>query len=322
MYGFEKQYILEDVIKKLDDEKIFRYYFPDYELNVYFSNPFRVDNNPSAVVVKRNGRLYFKDFPSGIKAIDSIGLVSYVESISFSEALRWISENNFLEKKEIQREKVFSEDNNYCTIEITPRKWTKYDQLYWKSYGISSSNLKEDGIIPISDYSVYTQDRTISRSPLYKNVPYAIPFGNEIYKLCFPINNRGRRFITNAGYNVIGGTKSLPFTGENLVITKSYKDWRVLKNLGLDCIYFQSESQFPELSELEPILRMFDNIFIWFDNDPPGIVGADKLSKHISNYNPQILNMKHFEKDPSDVIKAGDIQFLKNFIKQKINEKS
>jgi hypothetical protein len=105
--------------------------------------------------------------------------------------------------------------------------------------------------------------------------------------------------------------------GDTLYITKSYKDWRVLTNLGKDAIYFQNEGMLPDISILSMYISVFNQVIVLFDNDKAGIPASNKVVKYINNhYSSKAISvvLPFDEKDPADIIKAGKKQELINFL--------
>jgi len=113
------------------------------------------------------------------------------------------------------------------------------------------------------------------------------------------------RFITNCGKDDIGG---LPIRRDcdTIVITKSYKDYRVLTNIGLTVIWLQSETLIPK-EQLNKILENKSKVVIIFDNDRVGIEASLKLKDfidyHLDRYKI-IDNSTYKEAIKEAVIKA------------------
>ena len=87
------------------------------------------------------------------------------------------------------------------------------------------------------------------------------------------------KWITNCDEDNIGNFDNLPPTGRELIIQKSYKDHRVLRNLewGLNVIWFQNEGCVPSMDILVNLTQRFEYITIFFDNDEDGMKAAQKL---------------------------------------------
>ena len=146
--------------------------------------------------------------------------------------------------------------------------------------------------------------------------------------LVFCLSNifqKGRnRFLSNCTQNEIGGLEFLPDSGKNLIITKSYKDYRVLKNQGLNVIWFQNEGMTPNKPILVELCKRFTYITVFFDNDETGIRESKKISELLNSYKgkagqmylPQALLHKGV-KDPSDFYSKYGKELLIQFLEQK-----
>src|SRR4029077_4179226 len=78
--------------------------------------------------------------------------------------------------------------------------------------------------------------------------------------------------------NDVGNYNNLPPEGELLIITKSYKDHRVLRNVGYNnVIWFQNEGCIPDRWILNNLVRRFKRIIVLFDSDYSGTMAAIKL---------------------------------------------
>jgi len=110
--------------------------------------------------------------------------------------------------------------------------------------------------------------------------------------------------------------------GKELIITKGYKDYRVLKNNGKNVVWFQNEGMMPNDLILNHLVNHFVNVIVWFDNDQPGITASEKVKNHINTLVPgKAKNLWLPErglavgiKDPSDCI-AIDKQYFHQFLK-------
>jgi hypothetical protein len=197
-------------------------------------------------------------------------------------------------------------------IEFCPKPFDDYHKTYWSQYEITSLQLIQDNIFATKWYKI--KDSIFYPSPA--ETTYAISYPMDEVKICRP-KVKANKWFTNATKNTIGGTKSLPFLDKNLIISKSYKDWRVLTNLGLNVIYFQNEGMFPDMENLDIYIRMFDNVYVLFDNDKAGIEASKKLTDYInSEYSDksQSLLLPTTQKDPADAIKEGNKEQLINYL--------
>ena len=147
-------------------------------------------------------------------------------------------------------------------------------------------------------------------------------FKDSKKKLYFPYREGKLKFVTSCTKNDVGGIKHLPPFGKQLIITKSYKDYRVLLNNGKNVIWFQNEGMFPDIEILLSIVKRFEQVIVFFDNDVQGILSSQKLVDIINSYFPSKANALWLSEslirfgitDPSDLIsKSGSIE-LKKFL--------
>lgn len=329
-----------EILKYVSEEDIFELVFgfkpKEYD---YVVSPFRPDNKPGCwFQYAISGKLRFIDFASKIYvnnvkmiSIDCFDCVQQFFNLpNLYRTLQFI-------KKHLIDGKNLSEIQNTRTLEIkvrnkveilfTPKIYTLEDKNFWfDRYEIYKENLIEDKVFPISQYKMLNTkygDYSITT----KTISYCYTdFESGNKKIYRPLDKN--RFLTNCIQNDIGGIRFLSDTGKTLVITKSYKDYRVLKNQGLTVIWFQNEGMFPTLDILLPLCNRFKEIVIFFDNDKAGIEASLKLVKIINSYIPGKASAIHLPErllhenitDPSDFIyKKGReqlIQFLihKNLI--------
>jgi hypothetical protein len=323
----------KEVLKLISQEEI--YFLAtgiQPEEGKYFCSPFREDNNPGCFFsYAQDNILYLCDYATNrkikniklkyVNCFDAVILAKNLKNIA--EALRYIY-NTMCEDK--VRNTVPELVRNTGTIfkSITPyvRCFEERDKKYWSQYYITSENLIQDKILPLKAYSFYHSKKGTFSSFVNNELAYCYcDFPSNNKKIYFPERTKTsnkNRFISTCTENDIGGLSLLPVIGNRLVITKSYKDWRVLKNNGLDTVWFQNEGCIPE--ELSKLAKRFDEIVIFYDNDLPGIEASSKLSGIIKSYDLcQVSEIKVPEgirtvKDPADFIKHNIIDF-KNFLK-------
>lgn len=279
-------------------------------------SPFREDNNPCCYFDYYNGRLYFYDWGNysiinGIKmfAIDCFSAVKLYYGLDrFPQVLQFTYKmlKSKYKPQETKTNKTFKETNKETTpIFIETRDWNNYDKEYWLQYGISKQNLIDDKVCPLNRFCINT---TIIDAPChcYAYTDF-VDFKKKIY---MPF--RDKRFITNCSKNDIGGIRFLT-EDKKLIITKSYKDYRVIKNLGYNVIWFQNEGMIP--NNLDFLLPF--KVFIFYDNDRAGICGATTVKNHCKSLGID-ATMFYLDvglpKDASDVYKEKGENFIKQFL--------
>lgn len=335
----------DEILKEVTQEQIFSLVF-GFEPQEFFyvTSPFREDTSPGCwFEYFDDGILRFKDFGNPnrygrvrMRNIDCFDAIQVKFKLpNFYETLRYIKSqlidnqdyiaNTY--KNKIQHHEGQKKRKGISNVKIfvSTREWQLRDERFWSRYEISKANLQEDRVFPIAKYKLKnTKKGDFSFEPrdatyVYTNFQYS---KKKIYR---PYQNTSKkRFITNCDNNDIGDLDKLIIGGRQLIISKSYKDCRVLRNQGLNSVWFQNEGQTPDPHILKTLVERFDEVVVWYDNDTTGIEAAQKVSGKINKvlgynksryiYLPEnLLAMKI--KDPSDLIHKRDKQNLHSFLK-------
>ena len=331
MYGFKEGYnTLEKEYIFSYQEEVFAAFIKDEidEKKMYLA-PYRKDNKPGCYFkYDDNGILYFHDWATFTHGVNCIGFVRECLNMSFMEALNYIEFSIINNSKKIINPIVKYKSERKLNIKkdifISIRSWNSADKKFWSSYQISSKNLFEDRVYAICAFSSFKKD-TFEPFTINTKQSYAYTDFKDNKKKIYSPFEKEYKWFTNCTQNDIGGK----FKEKGiLIITKSYKDYRVLKNQGLNVCWFQNEGQVPNNMILEKLIKNKDKIIVWFDNDNTGI-GAGNLVKDIINdIKPNIatnitLDPSLFNKgikDPSDLLKIKGKQELEKFIKKNISK--
>lgn len=323
-----------EILKRVSQKDIFEMVFEEVDLQGYYTNPIRIDSLAGAFFKWHGDKLWFCDFADTKTARDCFEMIKDMYKINFYQALSYINQHfklglaetdNFvIPSKIIVEEKIITHAKPANHITFRSKNFDKHHRKYWQSYEITKSQLIEDNTSATIWYRFWSdkkQDWVIIR-PMASEVTYTIDQWQGHVKICRARHREKLgKWITNCTKNDIGGINNLSFSGNTLIITKSYKDWRVLINQGLNAIWFQNEGMFPDKDKLEAICMTFTNIVIWFDNDKAGIAASEKLHTLIKSFHSSVntihlpitcLNNKI--KDPSDCIQKDKLffhQFLK-----------
>lgn len=292
MYGYYEYANItpEQLLQKVDQTKIFEFVLkqPVNFENRYIS-PFRKDKNPGCFFTQReDGIILFVDFAdrSGHTHRSCFRMVmdNYNPVLTVPEAVNLICSHFKISKNSEDYapvEKTYStedkESSEETIITFIKKPYDKYDKRYWSQFLISIDDLKEDNV-----YSIYKATK-VNKKGRNVIVPYglsyALDFLNHV-KLYMPNNNPKFKWITNCTENDIGNIDNLPFKSKRLIITKSYKDHRVIRNLTThNVIWLQNEGCVPDEDILLMLLSRFEEITIFFDNDYTGIKQGYKLVK-------------------------------------------
>lgn len=328
----DKNYILSSV----SQEEIFEFVFgfPPMEFD-YVTSPFRHDENPGCwFEYTFEGKLKFKDFGGNmiingsrrinIDCFDAVKL--YFNLPDLYSTLSFINEH-LIAGKDITRSVlpkpvITTTSRKKVEIFVSTRQFNNKDKIFWSKFGITKQNLIDDKVFPVKSLKVTnTKKGDILSKP--RKVSYAFTDFQEGRKKIYNPYTKGKgRFITNCVPNDIGGTRMLNPFGNQLVIKKSYKDWRVIKNQGLNSIWLQNERAMPQGDVLLPLCERFKRIIVFFDNDKQGIDGAKQLcgfiNSHLENRAYPMFLPDYLYKagitDPSDLVKAKGVSALTDFL--------
>jgi len=343
MYGYYKyapSVTQEEILSKVSQEDIFKIVIKEdiiLDKGALYRAPYRDDKHPDCYFERYNGVLYFKDYADfeGKASKDCFNMLERCFNINYYEALKYVNDYFNLELGDSSKEEIGNtvEESNIqynrkkITITFAPRPFSNKDKNFWAQYEISRDNLVEDKVIPITMY------KSMSR----KGTPFLVkPFDIVYAYTDFPDNKvkiyrphsptKEGKWFTNCNQNDIGCINALSKSGDLLIITKSYKDCRVLRNQGLNSVWIQSEGVIPSVKIIKDLCERFTNIVVWFDNDQTGLARAKALKDYINGIVPNKANTvflppKLFKeeniKDPSDYIASKGRKALRDFLVQK-----
>jgi hypothetical protein len=243
----------------------------------------------------------------------------YFNLDSFSTVTNFIKTNLIEENSN----KGSIKDKFKTIIRFFSKDYTKTDKNFWSCYGITKKNLIEDGVKSVSYYIIIKE---LSEDIIKPDTPtYSLGDFNKRVKLYRPYNSKKYRFLSTTVPNDIGGLHNINYNTNYIVITKSYKDYRVLKNENLNVVWLQNEVTIPDTDILVGIFKTFLKIYILFDNDKTGVENAAILKTKLEI----ILNIEVLVifipnaigknvKDPSDLYYKSGRNSLKSFIEKEI----
>lgn len=337
MYGYSdiKSLSPEQILDEVTQEEIFQL-FLDKEViidkEVKYLAPYRNDKEENCYFERYNDKVYFIDFATIPQSINCFSFVMKCTGKNFIGVLELIAKelnlgtgNKSVKKLTAQKENITVELNEIKKdrpITYLPRNFNSKDKQFWGKYNISRANLEEDKVIPISMYQSTTRfDKTFTITVF--DLAYAYTeFPSGKVKIYRPKGDKLSKWFTNCTQNDVGGTG--PDEGDLLLITKSYKDYRVVKNMGINSRWFQNEGMFPSITIVKNLVKGFKRVVIWFDNDDTGIRNAKLLVDLINSLIPGLAISIYLDtnllqegiKDPSDLIAKRNEEELRVFAKQ------
>lgn len=319
-------------------ETIFKLVLDDVVLgNKKYTAPYREDHTAQCYFdIGRTGDLHFVDFadPNMIRK-DCFGFIGACYNLDYDSTMRYIDQQLGLglasgdkiipdftplkpKYKLTKKEKI---------IRKAPREFELRDRDFWyNQYGITRAQLASDGVTPVKCYQFESKTgETCNITPF--DICYAYTeFANNKMKIYRPMGSSEQKWLTNCNQNDIGSIAHVDQSSDYIVVTKSYKDCRVLRNEGLNTVWFQNEGMIPDVEHLQQIL-LFKTIYIWFDNDQSGLAATHKVRERFIELGhkdvktiiiPIPLRTEHGVKDPADLRKHNP-QKLKEIIHTKIH---
>jgi hypothetical protein len=314
---------LEEILDSIPQEKIFEYYLGIVvDLGESYTNPLRTDKKTGCRFYYNNkGKLRFHDFSKKFNW-DCIDVVQKKHGLNFPQALSRIAidfnlvGDGVFEFKDTIVNNFKPVVKTKPTIKIKIKKWESYDIEYWNQYKINE-------FFDTVEYCTYFDIHPCSyvwvngnRFNCSKTDPcYAYYFGKDEngideFKLYFP-KRKEDRFYQNNSF-LLQGYNKLPETGENLVITKSYKDVVCLKLFDIASIAPMSETVLITEKQYTDLYNRFDNIYSLMDNDRTGKHMAWLLRNKYEIM--PLLFPNDMKKDFSDNLKEYEIIEIQDII--------
>lgn len=345
MYGYNEfvPLTVEEVFSRVTEKEVYEMIFEEdiiIDKEHKYRAPYRNDSHADCYFKEYEGRIEFVDFADIPRSKNCIEVVKRTYNIDYLEALEQIntffklglgySSNSFVKEVKKENFKLYSiveESIKERTITLHPRLFNNKDKNFWGQYQISRENLVSDSVVPINIYQ-----STNRKGKLYSIKPFDIAyayteFENNKVKIYRPYGNKLEKWYTNCNQNDIGSLIHLPKKGNKLIISKSYKDCRVIRNQSVFSIWLQNEGSFPSKEKLIELCNRFEEVYIWFDNDRAGLSAGLFLKTYLESieeikstifhiYLPIPL-LKEAISDPSDMLKLRGKDELLEFMSSK-----
>lgn len=321
----------EEVLLYINQEQIIQRYIGfriDYKKN--YKNPFRIDENSGCrFYVTKDGKILFNDFSKGLqydcfdvarlhlkidnfqKLLNQIAKDFNLYSLIDGNRKKGVLTNAFLlqgKETKLSLEQISSK----AYIQVKIREYKKADIDYWKQFNISYEVLEYFKVKCLYYYWINGEHYYTYSA---KDPAYLYIFPDETMKIYHPLRSKDKsRFIGNS--SAIQGYEYLT-QGENLIITKSYKDVMSFFSFGIDACAEQSESVIISETDYSDLYNRYDNIWINKDYDNAGFISARQYKKKFFNNNIMFVRDRE-AKDFSGLIKLQGIEAGKEWL-QKYN---
>ena len=328
-YSYYNSFLPRDpneLCRYIGDENIFRLVFDNVEIGRNYVSPLRKDSRAGCFFWESpDSRIFFIDYGNpGHTHLNPLEFIKeYYQFDNLLQTMNFVRDKfkTFIGKDIIVEDRTNQviPERTRKIIKLYPREWSLQDKLFWSKYGISRMQLDEDRVIPLRYYQVF--DGTNFETYHTSTLAYAYNFIDNTSKIYRPYDEF--KWYTNATSSTIGNIENIDPEGEELIITKSYKDCRVLRNLGYkNVIWFQNEGQIPKVDILLGVINRFKKIYIFFDNDTVGKNKSQRVKSFLDTLltEDKVYNLcipdKYPTKDPSDFYEVyGEEQLKLTIIK-------
>lgn len=313
---------IEDILYKVSEADIIAYYLNIHTIPCVINSPLREDKNPSFGIYSPDGvKVYYTDLSTRDRG-GTFDLLGNLWHCNFKEVLHRVSNDlKYIQKstnlrgitRSINSIKSYNSYKSTTELQCKIRDWKEYDLEYWGSYGISIEWLKYAEVYPISHKII-----------IKNNQKYVLPTDKYAYayierkedkvtiKIYQPFNKNGYKWSNKHDSSVISLWTKIPKSGKIVCICSSVKDALCLwANTGIPSIAIQGEGYKMSDTAITELKKRFKTIFVCLDNDPPGILDAQKLTKE-TGFTNIILPKFEGGKDISDLYKSvGKEHFIK-----------
>ena len=312
----------DDVLNKTTEAAILAYYVGITKIPIKINSPFRVDKIPSLGFYYKNGKLLWTDF-SNNSGGDVFSFLEKLWNTTLAEVIARIYKDlpkftSTPSVREAYKVTYNTQTTPKAIVQCKTRDWKDYDLAYWESFGITLPWLKFADVYPVSHILVTKENKNFT-VPADKYAYAYVEFkeGNTTLKIYQPFNTKGYKWINQHDKSVVSLWTKVPKNGSKVCICSSLKDALCLwSNTGIPSIAVQGEGYRMSDTAIHELYKRFKHVYICFDNDEPGIIDGQKLSK-LTGFTNIVLPQFAGGKDISDyfrVLNSPDT-FKQNILK-------
>lgn len=321
--------------EKIGDESIFYFYFgkPVDIYKSYYSFFRKEKHSSSGFYISKGGYIIYHDFKTGEK-LNCVQFVMKLFRISYSEAILQIAIDFNIVKgvKSSDKEAVVipiekqQREKPVKNYKITVKSLGVEHLKYWEQYHITEQELKDAGVKAVTSISVNDY-----KLPIDSSIRFLYRFEEQethqlYFKVYSPLDDN-YKWMGSVPIDCLFGIEHLRFKSDTLIITKSVKDYLVLRKYFSDVIALQNESSVSlNKKTIKALKKCYKRIVIWFDTDRTGVVSMNYYKKkhgfipfficdkNISIWKNFIKIKKNHIKDPSDFVKKYGLEKFEKYI--------
>lgn len=285
---------IPELFEKYSEVKILTAVFPEItSIPCRIQSPFRVDNNPSfSIYLDNDNHIKFKDFGDSDCRGSLLDLLCKKWNCTFNQVFDKIlelmskqegSEVN-LKMKQIKT-LTRKESSELTKIQVKVRPWQKYDEEYWKSYGVELQWLKAAKVYAISHKIITKKDKETGKSQIYTfpAMKHAYAFteykGNKLSLKIYQPYSKDFKWCSCMDASVISLWNLIPEYGDRVVLCSSLKDSLCLScQLHIPTLCLQGEGYNMSDTAINELKRRYKKVFICYDTDVAGLLDSENLA--------------------------------------------
>lgn len=320
----------EEIMKKISEYDIYRYYFGEFQVNKKYLNRLRGDkSHPSfSISTKHGDGLYHVDFASDYWRGNCFNLVQQIFRCDYQTALRQIDKDFGLGLSDPSTYKEVSpiiweppkviKERKSTIIQVKTRGFYSEELEYWNGYSIDLQDLR--GNDEVSVHAIDTLYLNGEKIHVKNDLVFGYLFHQKYWKIYRPFS-KSQKWMTNCPLTEMYGLSNIQDCDKS-IITKSVKDYLVCKKFLTDCTCgVQNESTIAISDEnIEYIIENSKERYVIFDNEEVGVESCKFYNdKGFGYWNvPKKYYERHGIKDPSDLVHWYGPERLISEFKKKI----
>jgi len=285
IYDFNNILTQDNLLKKVSEYQIFKFYIPELTVGSAMKSPLRNDTKPSFSIYKYSNKLLYHDFSTK----DSGDWIKFLKQLfnlrNLTDVLNKVNNDmqlNLYSTKYVKGNKVQLPHNvtvnnqKDSQITFTIRDFQEHDLKFWKQYGITKEVLIQSKTFPLQYYYINNGKTILADKYSYVYIFYEY---NDILRVkIYQPYSKDWKWISNINNTVVDGIKELQYNTSTLIITKARKDRLVLNMLGYESVSTNNETSFIPEKVINKLKLRYSNIYIFFDNDETGIINSHEFS--------------------------------------------
>ncbi len=284
MLNFSKTPVIvskDFVLSRVSESTIFSNYFGPFDLHRNFPSPFRrTRQNTTGFFVGKSGDLIFRDFATG-EVYDAFAFVAKLHMCSYYQAVTKVAEDfGLIGTGEVKFDnkivyEVDLEVKRKTLIQFEPAEWSKIYVDFFKKFNIEEKDIPKKKVFPVK--KLWVNKRFIATKEI--RFAYVDEFQGEVYTKIYSPYSTEMKWLSNCPLHVPFGLKELQYKSDTVFISKSVKEWMLLRTIFTDVVVVQNESESAISDYLQQhLIDNFEKRIIIFDADDTGVTNCKKFN--------------------------------------------